>query len=271
MPPAGRDISAPPAALCRKAARIERLLEARYGRPRRGRSRDPLSTLVGTILSQHTSDTNSHRALARLRARFSSWTAVRDAPLRAVFEAVRPAGLGAVKARRIQAALRRIAAERGTLSLEFLRRWPTARAKAWLQDLDGVGPKTAAIVLLFGLGKPAFPVDTHVYRVGRRLGLIPRRLSPEGAHAWMEEVVRPERYGPVHLLVVRHGREVCRAQGPRCSICPVRRLCDFYEQRTKGGGAGTDRPGTSPRVPGRRGALPRRTPRAAQEMARPAV
>jgi endonuclease-3 len=240
----GSEASKPPVPLRRKAARIDRLLEARYGPPCRRRPRDPLPTLIGTILSQHTSDTNSHRALARLCARFSSWEAVRDAPVGAVFAAVRSAGLGAIKARRIQAALRGITAHvksaggpehsgarRGTLSLEFLRRWPTGRAKAWLQSLDGIGPKTAAIVLLFGLGKPAFPVDTHVHRVGRRLGLIPPGLSAEGAHEWMEGIVRPERYAPFHLLLIHHGREVCRARRPRCPICPVKRWCEFYRRR----------------------------------------
>jgi endonuclease-3 len=220
-------------ALRRKVARIDQILEAAYG-PSRPRARgDAVSTLVRTILSQNTSDTNSGRAFARLRARFPTWADVRDAPVDAVIEAIRPAGLGALKAPRIQAVLRRITSERGALSLDFLRRWPVDRAKAWLRSLDGVGPKTAAIVLVFGLGKPAFPVDTHVYRVGGRLGIIPQRISVEDAHEWMEALVRPERYGPFHLLLVRHGREICKAGRPRCEICPVRRLCDFYA-RTQG-------------------------------------
>ncbi len=211
---------------------MDQLLEARYGRPRRRSRRDPVSTLVLTILSQNTSDTNSSRAFERLRARFSSWAAARDAPVDAVIEAIRPAGLGGLKAPRIQAVLRRITAERGTLSLDFLRRWPVGRAKTWLRSLGGVGPKTAAIVLMFGLGKPAFAVDTHVYRVGRRIGIMPHETSVEDAHDWMEALVRPERYGPFHLLLVRHGREVCKAGRPRCGICPVRRLCDFYAHRS---------------------------------------
>ncbi len=221
----------PPAARRGQAARIDRRLEAFYGPPPRRRSRDALSTLVGAILSQNTSDANSRRALARLRARFRSWEAVRDAPLASLIGAIRPAGLAALRAPRIQAILRRVSAERGALSLTFLRRWPVERARAWLRSLDGVGPKTAAIVLAFGLGKPAFAVDTHVYRVGRRLGLIPGALSVEEAHPWMEELVRPERHGAFHLLLVRHGREICKAARPRCHLCPVRRLCDFYAAR----------------------------------------
>lgn len=220
------------ASLRRKAARVDAALQAAYGRPRRRAHRDPVSTLVLTILSQNTSDVNSARGFARLRARFADWASVRDAPVASVVEAIRPAGLGVLKAPRIQAALRRITEARGVLSLGFLRRWPRARAKAWLRTLPGVGPKTAAIVLVFGLGKPAFAVDTHVERVGRRVGLIPLRLSVEAAHEWMEAVVPPRRHGPFHLLLVRHGREICKAGRPRCEICPIRRLCDFYRRTT---------------------------------------
>ncbi|HKV44916.1 MAG TPA: endonuclease III [bacterium] len=214
--------------LRRKTARIDRILQAHYGRPKRRSQRDPVSTLVHTILSQNTSDVNSRRAFERLRARFPSWEILRDAPVAAVIEAIRIAGLSRLKAPRIQSVLRRITVERGRLSLGFLRRWPADRAKAWLQGLHGVGPKTAAIVLVFGLGRPAFAVDTHVYRVARRVGLIPDDLSVAAAHDWLEALVPPGRYGPLHLLLVRHGRETCRARRPRCGVCPVRRVCDFY-------------------------------------------
>ena len=226
--PRPADPRRPPAALRRKARRIDQVLEASYGPPRRRSRRDPVSTLVRTILSQNTSDTNSGRAFERLRARFRSWTAARDAPLEAVVDAIRPAGLSALKAPRIQAVLRRLSRGRGAPALGFLRRWPAGRAKTWLRSLEGVGPKTAAIVLVFGLGKPAFAVDTHVYRVGRRIGLIPQEMSVEEAHDWMEGLVPPVRHGPFHLLLVRHGREICKARRPRCQICPVRRLCNFY-------------------------------------------
>jgi endonuclease-3 len=181
---------APSAAGRRNAAWIDRALEIHYGRIRRRHRRDPLDTLIATIISQHTSDTNTDRAFARLRARFPTWASVRTAPTRAVVDAIRPAGLSVLKAPRIQAVLRRLAAERGSLSLAFLRRWPAARAKAWLLSLKGVGPKTAAIVLVFGLGKPAFAVDTHVYRIGKRVGLIPAGLSAEQAHDWMDAMVQ---------------------------------------------------------------------------------
>ncbi len=140
----------PQAALKRKAERIDRALEAYYGIPARWRL-DPLSELILTILSQNTSDVNSWRAFERLRDRFPTWEAVRDAPVEAVQEAIRPAGLSAQKAPRIQRILQRISEERGELSLDFLADWPVEEAKAWLRRLDGVGPKTAAIVLLFSL------------------------------------------------------------------------------------------------------------------------
>jgi len=228
---------------------VDRILEAYYGPPARRRQRDPLSTLIGTILSQNTSDVNSRRAFERLRGRFPSWKAVLKAPAGAVIETIRPGGLGVLKATRIQTVLRRIVAETGGLSLDFLRRWPTPRARAWLHALDGVGPKTAAIVLAFALGRPAFAVDTHVYRVGRRLGLIPERLSVEEAHRWMEALVKPARHMPFHLLLVRHGREICKAGRPRCPLCPVRRLCDFYRHANQ---AARGRASREPAVSGRR-------------------
>lgn len=183
--------------------------------------------LIGTILSQHTSDTNSGRAYAQLRRRFPTWAAVRDASTAQIAAAIRPAGLASLRAPRIHAVLRRLARERRRLSLAFLRRWPRDEARAWLRSVPGVGPKTAAIVLQFGLRKPAFAVDTHVDRVGRRLGLIPARMSTEDAHAWMEALVPPARYGPLHRFLVRHGREICTARRPRCEVCPIRPWCEY--------------------------------------------
>lgn len=216
----------------RKAAAVDGVLRRRHRLPL-WRSRDPLGTLVDTILSQHTSDTNRDRAFARLRARFPTWEALYRASTAQIAAAIRPAGLARVKAPRIRAVLRRVARERGRLSLAFLRRWPRGRARAWLRSLPGVGPKTAAIVLQFALAKPAFAVDTHVDRVGRRLGLIPPRMSTEDAHDWMEAVVPVSRYGPFHRLLVRHGREVCAARRPRCEVCPVRRWCDYGSARPR--------------------------------------
>ena len=220
----------PPARLRRKAEAVDRVLRRRY-RLRPWRERDPLGALIGTILSQHTSDVNSGRAYAQLRRRYPTWEAVRAASAAGIAAAIRPAGLASLKAPRIHAVLRRVAGERGRLSLAFLRRWSRDEARAWLRSVPGVGPKTAAIVMQFALAKPAFAVDTHVDRVGRRLGLIPARMSTEDAHGWMEALVPPARYGPLHRLLVRHGREICTARHPRCEVCPIRRWCDYAATR----------------------------------------
>jgi endonuclease-3 len=190
--------------------------------------RDPVSTLVSTILSQNTNDVNRDRAFERLRARFPTWEAVRDAGLEGLVKAVRPAGLAPTKAPRIQEALRRITAERGEISLDFLADLPLEEARAWLLSIPGVGPKTAAIVLLFALGRPAFPVDTHVHRVAWRLGLIPDRTSREKAHKLLERLVPPEIYYPFHLNLIALGRSVCHARGPECARCILQNQCAYY-------------------------------------------
>ena len=153
---------------------------------------------------------------------------MRDAPVKEIAEAIRLAGLSQRKAPRIKAALQRITRERGALSLDFLREMPIEEAKGWLTSINGVGPKTAAIILLFSLDRPAFPVDTHVHRVTGRLGLIPPRASAEKAHEILEAMVPPDAYYAFHLNLIRHGREVCQARRPRCEACGLRDLCDDY-------------------------------------------
>ncbi len=190
---------------------------------------DPLDELINTILSQNTNDNNRDRAYRALRATFPTWEAVRDAPTSKVVAAIRPAGLANQKGPRIQKVLRRITAERGELDLNFLRDLPTEEAKAWLTSLDGVGPKTASIVLLFALGKPAFPVDTHIHRVTGRLGLIPPKTSAEKAHDLLAEIVPPEWYHSFHLNVIEHGRQICKALRPQCEQCVLQRYCDYYQ------------------------------------------
>jgi len=243
----------PPArahALTAKVRAIQRLLLKMYGEPPRpawaGTVRppdwaeqpaawapiDPLDELINTILSQNTNDLNRDRAYHALRARFPAWEQVRDAPTAEVVASIRPAGLANQKGLRIQQVLRRITAERGELDLNFLRDWPTAEAKAWLTSLDGVGPKTASIVLLFALGKPAFPVDTHIHRVTGRLGLIPSGTSADKAHEILEELVPPEWYHSFHLNVIEHGRQVCKAQRPRCEQCGLQAHCVYFQTRS---------------------------------------
>ena len=219
---------APPA---ERAIQIhERLLEV-YGEPVWRNPLPAIDELVSTILSQNTNDINRDRGFSALRAKFPTWEAVRDAPTEAVIDAIRPAGLANQKGPRIQQVLRSITEERGSLDLSFLADLPVEEARAWLTRFNGVGPKTAAIVLCFSLGKPAFPVDTHIYRVTGRIGLRPEKMTVEQAHPHLESLFPPETYYPAHLNIIRLGREVCTARRPYCERCPVILLCDFGTQR----------------------------------------
>jgi endonuclease-3 len=210
----------------------QRLLEV-YGQPEWRPHLDPISEVVSTILSQNTSDVNRDRGFERLRARFATWEEVRDGPVEAIGDAIRPSGLAQQKAPRIKGALQFITQERGELSLDFLKEMPVEEAKAWLTQIKGIGPKTAAIILLFSLGMPAFPVDTHVHRVTGRLGIIGPKVSAEKAHVLLEDLVPPEWYYPFHLNVIRHGREICHARNPKCEICPLQDSCDYYQAATE--------------------------------------
>ena len=196
-----------------------RLLGQEYGIPQWRPSRDPLSELIGAILSQNTSDVNSHRAFDSLISTFGSWDTVAEASSDEIATAIACGGLSRIKAPRIKAILEEILNDHGSLDLGFLDELPLPEARAWLQALPGVGPKTASCVLLFSLGRPALPVDTHVYRVSRRLGLIDSGVSPARAHQLLEELVPAEAIYQFHLNMLAHGRGVCRAQRPRCHEC----------------------------------------------------
>jgi len=212
-----------------KAKAIYHILESIYGTPD---WREPLSAvdeLVSTILSQNTNDTNRDRAYNNLRAKLPTWESVRDATTEEVIKAVRVAGLANQKGPRIQSILSQISTERGDLSLDFLRDMEKDEALDWLKQHKGVGPKTAAIVLQFSLGIPAFPVDTHIYRVTGRTGIRPGELNVERTHPWMELLFNPEQYGPGHLNIIKLGREICHARKPECLICPINHLCDYYK------------------------------------------
>ena len=211
-----------------KTSEVHRRLLAEYGEPAWRPHMDAVSELVSTILSQNTNDVNRDVAFDRLRSRLPTWEQVRDADLESVIEAIRTAGLANQKGPRIQDALRRITQERGELDLDFLADWPVEDAKDWLCAINGVGPKTAAIVLLFSLGRPAFPVDTHVHRVTKRLGLIGPRVSREKAHVSLEELVPETAYYSFHLNLIHHGRQTCSSRSPKCSECPLRDLCQYY-------------------------------------------
>lgn len=230
-PAAGAPLAAEdPPALARRTRilRVAERLRVRYGGPEPRPIQDPLSELVQTVLSQNTADVNSDRAFANLMARYGGdWQAVRVAPTDEVAEVIRVGGLAGIKAARIKAILDTITERRGDLDLSFLRHLPLEDARAFLRSLPGVGPKTAACVLLFACGQPAMPVDTHVHRVSTRLGLVPARVSAEQAHDRLESATPPEWVYPVHMLLIRHGRETCKAQRPRCQECPVFDLCAY--------------------------------------------
>ena len=212
-----------------KYAPVAAALREMYGFPTWRQFLPPVDELVDCILSQSTSDTNRDRAFAALKARFPTWEAVRDAPVDEVIATIRPAGLSNQKAPRIQEALQRISAERGTIELDFLADMPLEEARAWLTSLNGVGLKTAAIVLCFAFNRPAFPVDTHIHRLSRRIGFIPDKMNADKAHFVMEAIVPPEDYYAFHLNLIRHGREICHARGPLCERCPLQEYCDYYE------------------------------------------
>lgn len=224
--------------LAKRAIKIhERLLEF-YGEPIWRNPLPAIDELVSTILSQNTNDINRDRAFNVLRAKFSTWEEVRDAPTNEVIEAIRPAGLANQKGPRIQQVLRSITEERGSLDLSFLTDLSVNEAKAWLTKFNGVGPKTAAIVLCFSLNKQAFPVDTHIYRVTGRIGLRPERMTVEQAHPHFESLFPPETYYAAHLNIIRLGREICTARKPYCERCPIVKLCDFGKKRLEIGDLG---------------------------------
>lgn len=214
-------------ALASRAVKIhERLLEF-YGEPVWRNPLPAIDELVSTILSQNTNDVNRDRAFEALRAKFPTWEAVRDAKENDVVNAIRPAGLANQKGPRIQQVLKAITKERGDLDLSFLKEMSVEDARGWLTKFNGVGPKTAAIVLCFSLGMPAFPVDTHVYRVTGRLGLRPERMTVEQAHPHLEVLFPPQTYYAAHLNIIRLGRELCTARKALCQKCPIVKLCDF--------------------------------------------
>ncbi len=199
-------------------------LEQEYGRPTWHVARPPLDELVMTILSQHTSDVNCERAFDSLKAAFPTWGDVADAAETDIERAIRPGGLAATKAPRIKTVVATILR---TGALEDLDELSLSEAKSRLQALPGVGPKTAACVLLFACKRPALPVDTHVHRVARRVGLIDTATNAEKAHELLESMLPEEDVYSFHVNLITHGRRICRARGPKCAECCVRDLCDY--------------------------------------------
>jgi endonuclease-3 len=204
-------------------------LRAAYGKPIENPHRAPVDELILTVLSQNTNDRNRDVAYTRLTARFDSWDAVRDAPVEDVEDAIRPGGLAPTKAVRIQQILDAL----GDDDLSGLADEPLAEARERLTALPGVGRKTAACVLMFSFGRPDIPVDTHVYRVGTRLGLFRPGASLDEAHDELLRIVDPEDAHEIHVSLIRHGRRTCHARNPRCDDCPLLSLCPYGKARTR--------------------------------------
>jgi endonuclease-3 len=215
------------------ALEIYRRLLDKYGEPLWHPPLPVLDELISTILSQNTNDINRDRAFNQLKRKFASWEMVRDADLTEVIDAIRTAGLANQKGPRIQKLLRQITAERGSLNLDFLAKLSDQEAWDWLINFDGVGPKTTSIVMLFSLGKPAFPVDTHIQRVTGRLGLRPEKMGVEESHRYLGEIFPPETYKTAHLNIIRLGREVCHSRKPDCQVCVLNSICEYYQNLTQ--------------------------------------
>ncbi len=211
------------------AAVHARLLEA-FGEPQWHEYLPAVDELVCTILSQNTNDINRDKAFRELKETYRSWEEVRDADPKELQEVIRIAGLAAQKGPNIQSALQAISEQRGEISLDWLREKSVDEARDWLVSLKGVGPKTAAIVLVFALDMPAFPVDTHIYRVSGRIGLRPPKLNVEKTHQYLEMIGEPTTFKDLHLNIISLGRSYCQARKPKCQHCPVLELCDFTEK-----------------------------------------
>jgi len=204
------------------------LLKREYSVPEWKPDHTPISVLVQTILSQNTSDINSTRAFESLLASFGSWESVANADIEAIEQAIRCGGLGGVKARCIKQVLREIERKRGKLELDFLGWLPLSEARDWLEQLPGVGVKTASCVLLFSLGMPALPVDTHILRVAKRLGLINPDQSAVKAHQLLGKLVPSQDIYQFHILMIEHGRTICQARRPLCQGCVLKEMCPSY-------------------------------------------
>ncbi len=232
-----------------KVKKVSAKLQKKLGRKRWRIHADPLSELIATILSQNTTDHNSHRAYASLRSSFKTWDQVRKAKVDKIADAIRSGGLADIKAQRIRDVLNRIYRENRRLDLSFLKRWKTERIKLYLKGFKGVGDKTIACVLLFSLKRPVMPVDTHVLRVSKRLGLVPQKADAGRTEAVLENLVPKSLFYQFHLNLIQHGREVCKARNPRCDVCVLLEDCDYGRGKTVG-------PEASAQVPRGKGKRP---------------
>lgn len=205
-------------------------LEKEYGKKYLKPSFDPLSELIATILSQNTSDHNSHRAFRNLKSSFKSWEELRKAPQNKVIRSINIGGLEKIKAIRIKKILDQIYKERGNLSLSFLKKWDTETIRGYLSQFVGVGDKTIACVLLFSLGRLVLPVDTHILRVSKRLGLLSLKSDSKKAHQNLQKIIPPNLVYPFHLNLIEHGRKICKARIPLCGDCVLLKICKFKDK-----------------------------------------
>jgi len=214
-----------------KLAQVSEKLFDYFGEPDWHEPLPAVDELVCTILSQNTNDINRDKAYQALKARYDSWEEVRDADPAELQYVIRIAGLAQQKGPNIQSALAAIGEKTANYNLEWLRELSVDEARDWLVNLKGVGPKTAAIVMVFALGMPAFPVDTHIYRVSGRIGLRPANLNVQKTHEYLEAIGNPADFGHLHLNLISLGRQFCQARKPKCTGCPVLELCDYPDKQ----------------------------------------
>lgn len=221
--------------LVKKIRQIDRLLEENYGRRIQTRSKDPLTELIMTVLSQNTNDRNRDRAFESLKRSFPTWQQTAEASPAKLASAIRVGGLAGIKANRILNMLRDIHKVHGSYDLDFLKSWSDAKIRDYLLAIEGVGPKTAACVLAFALGRDVMPVDTHVHRVSGRLGILPEDHSADKAHAYFLEFRGAVNLYQLHLNLIEHGRKICHARNPQCGACQLKRHCRYYRQLKNSG------------------------------------
>lgn len=206
---------------------ITQNLESTFGEPQLARKSDPLAMLINIILSQATSDANSHRTFRNLKAAFADWDAVLAAETSAIADAIRLGGLANQKARVIKNLLAQIKETHGKLSLKFLEKMPDDAARDFLTKFRGVGPKTVACTLLFAVHKEVFPLDTHIFRILKRMGILPEKISDANAHKLLDELVPTGKFYSLHVNLIRLGKQICRPREPLCEQCPLIEYCDY--------------------------------------------
>jgi len=199
-----------------------------YGGKKQKREKDQIGILVRTILSQNTNDKNRDRAYCALLKRFPSWESLAQAGTKEIESAIKSGGLAKQKAKRIKELLKRIKKEQGKISLSFLSKMSPEQAKGYLLGFKGIGEKTASVLLLFGFGMELFPVDTHILRISKRLGILPEKVSAKIAHKILAEIVPGTIAYELHLNLIEHGRKICSARKPNCPLCPLKLRCQFY-------------------------------------------